>query len=219
MEEQQKTGNALTSVRNKFLRKAGIDMSRVRLDIDEQVLNARVLTPLCAIDLAFAAFESLDKDFFKHDTKKLYNDIRGKFHVILGRHGILYGGLTDDEMMLVIDYMEKIEESVKKDLEILKWQIHGHLMTLPIKERNIAATLIMMMTICCYSHDMLDRDLHTNFVELEYIAKRASNIVDAMLKKLFGKNAPDIEFTDEQFTLTLTVLFRRLTEITTEGLC
>ena len=170
--------------------------------------------------MAYAAFQSLDKSFFKQNTKMWYNDIHAKFHAIFGRHtGIIYSGLTDDEMMLVIDYMEKIEEYVKKDMEILKWQIHGHLMHLPIDERNIAATLILMMTICCYSHDMLDRDLHTNFVELEFIAKRASNIVDAMLKKLFGKNAPDIEFTDDQFTLTLTVLFKKLTEVTTEGLC
>ena len=47
----QPKANALTAVRNKFLLKAGIDMRRVRTDIDEQVLNARVLTPLCAIDL------------------------------------------------------------------------------------------------------------------------------------------------------------------------
>lgn len=219
MSDMQQTTNTLTAVRNKFLRKAGIDMNRVRIDIDEQVLNARVLTPLCAIDMAYGAYQSLDKSFFKQNTKMWYNDIHAKFHAIFGRHtGIIYSGLTDDEMMLVIDYMEKIEEYVKKDMEILKWQIHGHLMHLPIDERNIAATLILMMTICCYSHDMLDRDLHTNFVELEFIAKRASNIVDAMLKKLFGKNAPDIEFTDDQFTLTLTVLFRKLTEITTEGL-
>lgn len=219
MATEQKTASALTIVRNKFLRKAGIDMSRVRVNIAEQTLNARVLTPLCAVDMAYAAFQSLDKDFFKQDIKKLYNDIHGKFHIVFGSHGILYSGLTDDEVMIVNDYMEKIEESVKKDMEILKWQIHGHLMMFPVKERNIAATLITMMTICCYSHDMLDRDLHTNFVELEYIAKLGSRIVDLMMKRLFGKDAPDIVFTDDQFTLTLTVLFRRLTEITTEGLC
>lgn len=218
MATEQKTMNALTIVRNKFLLKAGIDMSRVRIDIDEQTLNTRVLTPLCAVDLAFAAFELLDKDFFKQDTKKLYKDIQGKFHVIFGRHGIIYSGLTDDEMMMVIDYMEKIEEGVKKDMEILKWQIHGHLMMFPIKERNMVANLIIMMTICCYSHDMLERDLHTNFIELEHIAKLGSRLVDLMMKKLFGKDAPDLVFTDNQFTLTLTVLFRRLTEITTEGI-
>ncbi len=211
-------GSVLTVVRNKFLRKAGIDMSRVRIDIDEQTLNARVLTPICAVDLAFAAFQSLDKDFFKHETKKLHTDIHNKFHAIFGRQGIMYSGLTDDEVMVVIDYMEKIEESVKKDMEILKWQIHGHLMMFPIKERNMVATLITMMTICCYSHDMLNRDLHTNFIELEYIAKLGSRLVDLMMKKLFGKDAPDIVFTDDQFTLTLTVLFKRLTEITTEGI-
>ena len=215
----EKTTNALTAVRNKFLLKAGIDMRQVRADIDEHVLNARVLTPLCAIDMAYAAFQSLDKSFFKQNTKMYYNDIQAKFSVIFNRNGIIYKGLTDDEMMMVVEYMEKIEESVKKDMEILKWQIHGHIMNLPLPERNIAATLITMMTICCYSHDMLKQDLHTNFVELEYIAKRASNIVDAMLKKLFGKDAPDIVFTDNQFTLTLTVLFRRLTEITTEDVC
>lgn len=217
-ETQPKTTNALTAVRNKFLLKAGIDMRRVRTDIDEQVLNARVLTPLCAIDMAYAAFQSLDKGYFKQSTKMYYNDIQSKFHVIFNRQGILYRGLTDDEMMTAVEYMEKIEQSVKKDMEILKWQIHGHLMHLPLSERTIAATLILMMTICCYSHDMLDRDLHTDFVELQYIAKRASNIVDAMLKTLFGKNAPDIVFTDDMFTRTLTVLFKRLTEITTEGI-
>lgn len=214
----QETTNALTVVRNKFLMKAGIDMRRVRMDIDENALNARVLTPLGAIDLAFAAFQTLDKSFFKQNTKMWYKDIYSKFNAIFNRQGILYKGLTDDEMMMVIDYMEKIEQSVKKDMEILKWQIHGHLMHMPIEERKIAATLITMMTICCYSHDMLKQDLNTNFVELEYISKRGSNIVDAMQKKLFGKDAPDVVFTDDQFTLTLTVLFKRLTEITTEGI-
>ncbi len=213
----EQTTSALTAVRNKFLLKAGIDMRRVRTDIDENALNARVLTPLCAIDMAYAAFQSLDKGYFKQSTKMYYNDIQSKFHVIFNRNGILYKGLTDDEMMMVVDYMEKIEDCVKKDMEILKWQIHGHIMHLPMKERNIAATLITMMTICCYSHDMLERDLHTDFVELNYIAKRASNIVDVMLKQLFGKNAPNIEFTDDMFTRTLTVLFKKLTEITTEG--
>ena len=213
----EQTTNALTAVRNKFLLKAGIDMRRVRTDIDENALNARVLTPLCAIDMAYAAFQSLDKGFFKQSTKMYYNDIQAKFHVIFSRNGIIYKGLTDDEMMMVVDYMEKIEDCVKKDMEILKWQIHGHIMHLPMTERNIAATLITMMTICCYSHDMLERDLHTDFVELNYIAKRASNIVDVMLKQLFGKNAPNIEFTDDMFTRTLTVLFKKLTEITTEG--
>ncbi len=214
----QETINALTVVRNKFLMKAGIDMRRVRTDIDENALNARVLTPLGAIDLAFAAFQTLDKSFFKQNTKMWYKDIYSKFNAIFNRQGILYKGLTDDEMMMVIDYMEKIEQSVKKDMEILKWQIHGHLMHMPIEERKIAATLITMMTICCYSHDMLKQDLNTNFVELEYISKRGSNIVDAMQKKLFGKDAPDIVFTDDMFTRTLTVLFKRLTEITTEGI-
>lgn len=214
----QPKANALTAVRNKFLLKAGIDMRRVRTDIDEQVLNARVLTPLCAIDLAYAAFQTLDKDFFKQSTKMWYKEIQGKFHVIFNRNGILYKGLTDDEMLTAVEYMEKIEQSVKKDMEILKWQIHGHLMHMPMPDRSIAATLILMMTICCYSHDMLERDLHTDFVELTGIAKRASRMVDAMMKTLFGKNAPDVVFTDDQFTLTLTVLFKRLTEITTEGI-
>jgi len=217
MDDAKPTQSTLTVVRNKFLRKAGIDMSHVRIDIDEQVLNARVLTPICAIDMAYGAFQSLDKSFFKHDTKRYYSDINAKFRTIFGRGGILYSGLDDDEMMSAIDYMEKIEKCVKKDMEILKWQIHGHLMDLPIRERNIVATLILMMTICCYSHDMLNRDLRTNFIELEYISKKASNAVDAILKNLFGKNAPNIEFTDDQFTLTLTVLFKRLTEVTTEG--
>lgn len=217
MDAAQSTPHTLTVVRNKFLLKAGIDIRHVRLDIDEQVLNARVLTPLCAIDMAYGAFQSLDKSFFKHSAKKCYNDIKAKFHTIFSRNGILYSGLEDEELMSVIDYMEKIDACVKKDMDILKWQIHGHLMDLPMKERNITATIILMMTICCYSHDMLARDLHTDFIELEYISKKASNAVDFILRDLFGKNAPVINFTDEQFTLTLTVLFKRLTEVTTDG--
>ncbi len=215
---ESKQTNMLTAVRNKFLRKAGINTARIRGNIDEQVLNARVLTPLCATDIAKEMFYTLDKSQFKQVQKRYYKEMAAAFHSVFNRYGILYSGLTDDEVILMGDYMDKIAGEVKKDLEILKWQIMGHLMDLPLKERETVWKLIFIMTICCYSHDMLERDLHTRFTELERISHIASLMVNEIMKSLFGKNAPDLIFTDDMFVRTLTVLFTKLTHITTEGI-
>lgn len=216
--EKTNTANALTVIRDKFLRKIGLYVKNVNGDIDEQKINGRVLTPLCAIDMAYEAFQEIDKSYFRQDTKMLYNGINKKFHAIFSaKNGVIYKGLTEKEIYLLIDYMEKIAEEVKHETEILKWQIMGHLMDFPVKEREIVCKLIYVMTICCYSYDMIERDLHKKFVEIEFISRTASRIVDAMLKQLFGRNAPDLVFTDEVFVQTLTILFNKLSRLTTEG--
>ena len=215
----EKEKGTLTSVRNKFLRKAGYSVKSTNPKYNEQEVNARVLAPICALDIAYGAFQTLPKEYFKRESKRWYNEARDKFRRVFGRAGILYNNLNENELMAVNDYMEKQATECAHDIEILKWQIRGHLMDFPTEKRETAATLILIMTILCYSHDMLLRDLNTDFEELFFIARRTDFIFDWMRKEVFGKQMPSVGFADKQFELTLTILFKHLNGVSTEGIC
>jgi hypothetical protein len=83
----------------------------------------------------------------------------------------------------------------------------------PPKEREIVGQLMFIMIICCYTIDMLERNAHTKFVELEYISHRAGYIIEHTKSKLFGKKQSSFEIDDDQFIMTLNVLFNNLGRI------
>ena len=143
MSDAQKT---LTIVRDKFLRMAGVAVTKVTEKLDEQTINARVLAPVCALDIAYGMFQELDPNYFKHNSKKWYNEVRMKFKAIFGTQGILYRSLTDDETMTLNDYMEKITDECKHDTDILWWQLQSHLMDFPQPDREIATKLVFIIT-------------------------------------------------------------------------
>ena len=206
--------NPLTKVRDKFLYEAGIVADKNNPRYDEQLVNTAILTPICAIDLAYGMYQNLDKTFFKQDCKRWYNEMQTKFHAIFApKTGILYRGLTDDEILAACDFMDKIAEEVKHDTDILWWQIQQRIMHYPQKEREIVGQLMFIMIICCYTIDMLERNTRTKFVELEYISHRAGYIIEHTKSKLFGKKQSSFEIDDEQFIMTLKVLFNNLGRI------
>ena len=206
--------NPLTKVRDKFLYEAGIVADKNNPRYDEQLVNTAILTPICAIDLAYGMYQNLDKTFFKQDCKRWYNEIQTKFHAIFApKTGILYRGLTDDEILAACDYMDKIAEEIKHDTDILWWQIQQRIMHYPPKEREIVGQLMFIMIICCYTSGMLERNTRIKFAELEYISHRASYIIERTKSKLFGKKQSSFEIDDEQFIMTLKVLFSNLGKI------
>ena len=215
MSDAQKT---LTIVRDKFLRMAGVAVTKVTEKLDEQTINARVLAPVCALDIAYGMFQELEPNYFKHNSKKWYNEVRMKFKAIFGTQGILYRSLTDDETMTLNDYMEKITDECKHDTDILWWQLQSHLMDFPQPDREIATKLVFIITICYYTHDMMILDIGTKFVELEHIYRRTSLIVNDMALRLLDHDSTDINFEDKMFEQTLTILFNHINQVTTEGL-
>ena len=101
--------NPLTKVRDKFLLEAGIVADKNHPRYNEQLVNTATLTPICAIDLAYGMYQKLDKTYFRQDCKRWYNEMQTKFHAIFApKTGILYRGLTDDEILAACD-AERVE--------------------------------------------------------------------------------------------------------------
>jgi len=207
----------LTKVRDKFLRLAGVQVTRVTQKLDEQTINARVLAPICAIDIAYEKWQQLDKTYFRQNSKRWYNEVNAKFKTIFGTQGILYRDLTEREVMLVNEYMDKIRETTAHDTNILWWQIQGRIMDFPADDRKIATDLIFIITICCFAHDTMNLDLHSEFFELEYIYRRIAFMVADMAEKKIHKHVEEFCFEDDMFTKTLAALFNRINGTKTEG--
>lgn len=211
----QETTKLLTRVRDNFLRMQNIGVKTNIPEYDEELLNAAIITPLCAVGMAYTMFQTINKDYFRHNTKRLYNDIRSKFRSIYSESGALHKGLSIDEIEALSDYRDMVEKEVKHGSDILWWQLQCKLMDIPQPHRDIVCKLLYVVTVNCYTTTVLDREYHIQFPEADYISFRACRAAEEIRTQLFGKNVKPIAYQldDEMFKRTLTALFNQLTSI------
>lgn len=211
----QETEKLLTRVRDNFLLMQDIVADKQNQRYDEHLLNTAIITPICAVGMAYTMFQTIDKDYFRHKTKKWYNEIRDKFRSIYSESGALHKGLSVDEIIALSDYREMVEKEMKHDSEILWWQLQSKVMDIPQPHRDMICKLIYIVTVNCYTTTILSDTYHVPFQEAEYITFRACRAAEEIRTQLYGKEVKPIAYQldDAMFKRTLHVLFGHMTRI------
>lgn len=211
----------LIDIRDKVLRNVGLFIKQDLVE-DENKLTARILQPFAAADMAWGLLQEVcepvkgeyavtqeEKQFYIR-AKRLYTT-----RFFNAKTGLLYGGMTDDEINLFNDFMDKVNESVQHNMQILHYQLQNHMMSIKHSERERICKVLASEILALLAHDILDIDMKIKCQELKNISKLTNNIACKMLAK---QGVAEVLFTDKMFEQTLTALFISITKVTTDGI-
>lgn len=211
----------LVDIRDKVLRKAGLCVKSGVLQ-DESQLTARVLQPFAAADMAYALLKEvcepkIGQYTVTQETKQLYKRAKHIYgdRIFNMNVGFLYGEMTQDEVCLFNDFMDKVSDSVQHDMQILHYQLQDHMMAVDVKDREKICKVLSSEILSLLAHDSLVIDLKYECPELKAVSKITHNIACSMLSK---SGIAEIRFTDKMFEQTLTALFINITKVTTDGI-
>lgn len=180
----------------------------------EEVVNRRILTPLCFIDVAYGIWQEQflnlpvkqEMKLLKKRVQRLFSD--GMF----SRKGVIYGALNEDEMCYLSDISDKLSEVIKNDLKTLHFTLQQKTMDMPTEQRNVLCNMLVMETILLISQSSIFYDWKCKYPILDSAVSAMFRMAQVYRQQVLGNKDTDLTFgdKDENFVNSVKIINNKI---------
>lgn len=179
-----------TEIVAKFVKSIGFH-KREGIKVSEDEFNARILAPICLIDVAYGILQ--DKVFkayqYRQKCKQLMREILNIFadHIYHCK-GTLYGALNTDEVYYLSEYSEMQAELIKDDVDRLYWQLSDYCHDMEdFKQRDIQCNLMVAATLLYMVDNLMQIDWLANYGRLKVLTKKVAQFGEEWRRQCIKK--------------------------------
>ena len=211
--------NQASIIRKKILQHAlKVDVSQKKIEeYGEDVVNRRILTPLCLIGVAYDFWQDkLKKIPFRQECKMHQNKIHALFHNgIFSRNGYLYGALNEDEIYYMSELSDKLAEEIGQDMTKLYYTLQAKSMDMQTEQREVFCNILLMETLLLVTQSSMLCDMNCRYPELDKAVKSAFLMAQKYRQQSLGVNDKDIAFTDndKDFINSIKIIHKKIYNI------
>ena len=165
----------------------------------EEVVNRRILTPLCFIDVAYGIWQEQFLNLpVRQEMKLLKKRVQRLFSEgMFSRKGVIYGALNENEMCYLSDISDKLNDAIKGDLQILHFTLQSKTMDMPTEQRNVLCNMLVMETILLISQSSLFYDWKCKYPILDSAVSAMFRMAQVYRQQVLGNKDTDLTFGDE----------------------
>ena len=180
----------------------------------EDVVNRRVLTPLCFIDVAYGIWQEQFINLpVKQEMKLLKKRVQRLFSEgMFSRKGVIYGALNEDEMCYLSDISDKLNDEIKGDLQILHYTLQEKTMDMPAEQRNVLCNMLVMETILLISQSSIFYDWKCKYPILDSAVSAMFRMAQVYKQQVLGNKNTDLTFgdKDENFVNSVKIINNKI---------
>ena len=180
----------------------------------EDVVNRRILTPLCFIDVAYGIWQEQFLNLpVKQEMKLLKKRVERLFSEgIFSRKGVIYGALNEDEMCYLSDISDKLNEAIKGDLQILHYTLQEKTMDMPTEQRNVLCNMLVMETILLICQSSIFYDWNCKYPILDSAVSAMFRMAQVYRQQVLGNKDTDLTFgdKDENFVNSVKIINNKI---------
>lgn len=196
-----KSMNTASTIRDKILAYAlRRQVSQKALEEHgEELVNRRILTPLCVIDIAYGIWQEKFVEMpMKQECKLLKKRVQKLFNEgIFNQKGVLYGSLDEDEICYLSDHSDNLNNAIKDALQKLYYSLQRKMMDMPTEQRDACCNMLVMETILLVAQSSLYCDWSCQYPTLDKAIKSMFRMAQVYRQQVLGNKDTDISFTDE----------------------
>ena len=165
----------------------------------EDVVNRRILTPLCFIDVAYGIWQEQFLNLpVRQEMKLLKKRVQRLFSEgMFSRKGVIYGALNEDEMCYLSDISDKLNDVIKWDLQILHYTLQEKTMDMPTYQRNVLCNMLVMETILLISQSSIFYDWKCKYPILDSAVSAMFRMAQVYRQQVLGNKDTDLTFGDK----------------------
>lgn len=180
----------------------------------EEVVNRRILTPLCFIDVAYGIWQEQFLDLpVRQEMKLLKKRVQRLFSEgMFSRKGVIYGALNEDEMCYLSDISDKLNDVIKGDLQILHYTLQEKTMDMPAEQRNVLCNMLVMETILLISQSSIFYDWKCKYPILDSAVSAMFRMAQVYRQQVLGNKDTDLTFgdKDENFVNSVKIINNKI---------
>lgn len=183
----------------------------------EEIINRRILTPLCVIDIAYGIWqENFVNLSVKQEMKILKKRVQALFHEgMFSREGVIYKSLTDEEVCYLSDHSDNLNDAIKEDLDRLYYSLQSKSMDMPTQERSIFCNILVMETILLVAQSSLFYDWSCKYPTLDKAVSSLSTMARVYRQQVLGGKNSTLVFNDKDMSFVngIKIINRKLYEV------
>lgn len=180
----------------------------------EEVVNRRILTPICFIDVAYGIWQEQFLNLpVKQEMKLLKKRVQRLFSEgVFSRKGVIYGALNEDEMCYLSDISDKLNDAIKGDLQILHYTLQEKTMDMPTEQRNVLCNMLVMETILLISQSSIFYDWKCKYPILDSAVSAMFRMAQVYRQQVLGNKDTDLTFgdKDENFVNSVRIINNKI---------
>ena len=180
----------------------------------EDVVNRRILTPLCFIDVAYGIWQEQFLNLpVRQEMKLLKKRVQRLFSEgMFSRKGVIYGALNEDEMCYLSDISDKLNDVIKGDLKILHYTLQEKTMDMPAEQRNVLCNMLVMETILLISQSSIFYDWKCKYPILDSAVSAMFRMAQVYRQQVLGNKDTDLTFgdKDENFVNSVRIINNKI---------
>lgn len=180
----------------------------------EEVVNRRILTPLCFIDVAYGIWQEQFLNLpVRQEMKLLKKRVQRLFSEgMFSRKGVIYGALNEDEMCYLSDISDKLNDVIKGDLQILNYTLQEKTMDMPTEQRNVLCNMLVMETIPLISQSSIFYDWKCKYPILDSTVSAMFRMAQVYRQQVLGNKDTDLTFgdKDENFVNSVKIINNKI---------
>jgi hypothetical protein len=215
----QEEMNEASTIRKKILQHAlKVDVSQKNIDkYGEEVVNRRILTPLCLIGVAYDFWQDKLKNIqFRQECKMHQKKIHALFHNgIFSRNGVMYGALSEDEIYYMSELSDKLADEIKQDMTKLYYTLQAKSMDMQTEQREVFCNILLMETILLVTQSCMLCDWNCKYPALDKAIKSAFLMARMYRQQCLGADDKDIAFTDDDkdFINSVKIIHKKIFDV------
>lgn len=180
----------------------------------EDVVNRRILTPLCFIDVAYGIWQEQFLNLpVRQEMKLLKKRVQRLFSEgMFSRKGVIYGALNEDEICYLSDISDKLNDVIKGDLQILHYALQEKTMDMPTEQRNVLCNMLVMETILLISQSSIFYDWKCKYPILDSAVSAMFRMAQVYRQQVLGNKDTDLTFgdKDENFVNSVKIINNKI---------
>jgi len=201
-------------IRRKVLDKMGLAIKQDCTKTEN--ITESVLQPFCLLDIAYNELSQIDKKCFRFDLKSEYKLLLEDWHMIFGREGVLYSGMTEQEIVMLNDYMDKIGEQAQVEIDAIYFMLEHHLMDMRPESRKVCAKLLLCEAVVLFSYYAIVKNFSRYVNRLKSISERCHELMVMLRTRELGKVKADFILNADMFNQVLDDFAAKVKSITIE---
>jgi hypothetical protein len=200
-----------TELRQKFLTSIGIKAKEEKFS--EDVINQRILAPLCILDVAYGLWQEKIVPYeFKQEAKQAKNEIAKKFNEIYSTKGVFYKGFNQDDIYEMSEMSDKMRELIDKDVMLLYYALQKKCMDIDTEAREIFCNILVVETLLLIPQASLKLDWNCQYRALDRIVKCLGSMAKTFRNQQLGSRLDKFLFTenDKDFMTLIRTINRKM---------
>lgn len=180
----------------------------------EEVVNRRILTPLCFIDVAYGIWQEQFLNLpVRQEMKLLKKRVQRLFSEgMFSRKGVIYSALNEDEICYLSDISDKLNDVIRGDLQILHYALQEKTMDMPTEQRNVLCNMLVMETILLISQSSIFYDWKCKYPILDSAVSAMFRMAQVYRQQVLGNKDTDLTFgdKDENFVNSVKIINNKI---------